>query len=239
METQPIIDQLKNLDTKIVAALIAAIVSLIVAFLNFLNQRKALKLQEQQLLSINIDNKRKPLEKQLNEFYIPFDQYLSFTTELYKNLRNGLPKEFRLLVYLIDNETLFDDGNGNKVKAILGKEKLIILDKIIKKQEDMYRLILEKSCFITDKVLVKDYHPNTSITDVKILTDPNSPNSIPNEVGLLTLFSVHIEYMKMARNGELKKDDLEIVKNYVFPRELNNRIKENIIKIQEEIKNLN
>lgn len=231
MDFQNIAEQLKSIDSKVWAALIAAITSVIATITTAIIQIYILKRNRK-------DTKIAHLRKQLEEFYVPFDQYLSRTTEFYKNLRNDLPKEFRTLVYLIDNDALFEDSLGNKVKVKLSEDKLKLLEKIISIQEKLNSLIIEKSSLITDETLVKNYNPDKSITDIKLFIDKEAPSSIPKEIGLLTLFSVHIEYMRMARNGELNKEDLPTIEKYVYPRELNNKIKANINNLRRKIQEL-
>lgn len=238
MDIQSITEQLIKLDNKIIAALIAAIVSIIIAVLNYLNQRKALKLQARQLSNIEKESKIEKIQKQLNDFYVPFDQYLSKTTEYYKNFRNGLPKEFRTLVYLIDKNATFENSEGNFEKVNLNDDKSKILRVIISIQEELQKLIIEKSSIIDDPFLIKSYNPDTSITDIKLLIDKEQPSSIPKEIGMLTLFSMHIDYLKMAFNGQIDKSELKIIKNYVYPRELNNKIKNNIKDLRNKISEL-
>ena len=235
MQQEKILEQLDNLDAKIWAAIIAASISIIVAYLNYRNQKRALKLQEQQINILQNDKKIEKLRNRLDGFYYPFDLLLSKVTELYKIFRNGLPREFRTLIYLIDEGAEFEDSDGTLKKVTLSEEKMNTLSHIIDSLSDLEDLIRSKSSLVSDKRLTMLYEPNSSITDIQLPVDVERPSSMPKDIGLFTLFIVHIHYLKSAFKGEISKKDIELVKNYVYPREMNSIIKENISQLKKEI----
>jgi hypothetical protein len=240
-----LLEKISKLNTTVVAALIAALASLFVALLNFIIQRKTLKIQTdnyrvQTIVNANnaINQKVVSLEKQIEEFYKPFKAYLTESAYLYKIFRAGLPKGFRALIYLIDNDYLFDDNNGNKVKAILDQKNLRILENILQIEDKLYDLIIQKGGIVEDETLYKKYMPNSNITDVFTNFDINQPGNLPQDIGLLNLFMVHRTLMKLAKNGELAKANIDIYKDFVYPRELNLKIDQNIEILYNEIKTL-
>ncbi|MBO0356018.1 hypothetical protein J0656_18515 [Muricauda ruestringensis] len=235
MQQEQILEQLNSLDTKIWAAIIAALVSVLVAYLNYRNQKRALRLQQQQIDILQNDKKIEKLRNRLDGFYYPFDLLLSKSTELYKIFRNGLPREFRTLVYLIDKNTKFEDSDGEFKQVELSDEKMNILNHIIDSLSGLEDLINSKSSLVDDKRLTMAYEPNSKITDIKLPVDSERPTSMPNDIGLFTLFIVHVHYLKSAFKGEVAVSDLELVKNYVYPRELNGIIKENIASLKAKI----
>jgi len=238
MQQEDVLELLKSLDSKVWAAIITASIAMIAALLNFWNQRKAIKLQGKQLAILQRDKKIEKIRKKLDDFYNPFDLLLSKVAELYKVFRNGLPNDFRTLVYLVDKDTIFTNKDGTKSKVELSDDKIVLLTHIINGLEDLEKHILKRSSVIDDSRLTKSYKPDSRITDIELLMDPEQPSSIPKDIGLFTLFIAHVHYMNSAFNGDLNKSDLALIENYVFPRELNKIIKENIINLKEEIKSI-
>lgn len=235
MDLQQLSEQIKNLDSKVWAAIIAAIASLIVAVLNFINQRKTLKIQSDTLANTINEIKISQYSRQLEEFYYPFKTYLSESARLYMVFRNGLPQDFRTLIYLIDNNYLFTDVSGNRQPVIISPKKMKIMNEIIAIEDKLYNLIISKGGIIEDEALCDIYTPNKNITDIVLNFDPNQPQNLPNNISLLSLFMVHCKLIKLAFDGELEKDNIEIYKIFVYPRELNQKLDDNIRLIKEEI----
>ncbi|MEI8047162.1 MAG: hypothetical protein WCI92_07270 [Bacteroidota bacterium] len=238
MEIQTLSEQINNLDSKVWAAIIAALATLVVAVLNFINQKKTLQIQTAAFLSATKEKKIQSLQNQLEGFYLPFNRYLTATTELYKHIREGLPKEFRTLVYLVDKEAQFKDSAGVPQKVTLADEKLKMIDRIITIQEKLQTLIIEKSFLVDNEVLTKDFTKDKRITSVKLFFDKEAPSSIPEKIGLLDFFNTHMDYIKMAKAGELRKADMATIELYVFPREINKIIQERIAEIEIKIKEI-
>lgn len=236
MDNQTVIEQIQQLDTKIIAALIAALVSVFIAFLNYILQRKSLNLQEKSFVSQMNDKRRENIKRQLNEFYNPFNYYLTKSAEYFKTFRNGLPKEFRTLEYLIDKDREFEDSNGKFIKVKLDSKRLKILEQIMLIEDKLKELIIEKGGLVEDEVLAKKYIPDPRYTDINLNYDSERPDEIPKDIGLLALFSIHIDFLKMAYNGELDKEHFNVLKNYVYPRELNKRIDDNMNKLNDALK---
>lgn len=246
MDTTEIINKLNSLHYSIIAAMIAAFAALIVAIINYRAQRKAIKVQEklaalQTSLGENSLTKDKilDLQKQLEEFYKPFKAYLTESAFLYKVFRAGQPEQFRTLIYLIDNDYQFGDGEGQnlrRAKFSSNNEKLI--DRILEIESKLYDLIVQKGGIVEDKILYDKYSPNANITDIFADFDPNMPEKLPTNISLISLFMVHYSLMKLAKDKQLDKEKIDVYKNFVYPRELNHRIDENIEKLSMEISSL-
>jgi len=235
MDLQQLSEQIKNLDSKVWAAILAAIASLIATLLNYINQRKILRIQSRSLENTINEQKKNQYYCQLKDFYYPFKHYLSESARLYIVFRSGLPKDFRTLLYLIDNNYLFTDASGNKQAATISQKKMKILNEILVIEDELCKLIIEKGGIIDDESLCDIYMPNKNITDIVLNFDPNQPQDLPKDISLLSLFMVHCKLMKLAINGELEKDNIGIYMNYVYPRELNKKLDENIKKIKNNI----
>jgi hypothetical protein len=242
MDLKILSEQLKDLDSKIIVALIAAIVSIIIAALNYLVQRRSIKiqrnsvsLQARQIENIEIENKEKKIKKELDEFYIPFDIYLSESSEYYKFFREGLPTEFRTLIYLVDKDTKFKKADGTYEKVYIKEDRMKIFEEILKNLDNLHRLIIEKSSIIEDTELIRSYSPDSNITDISFIADEERPSSIPNDIGMLAFFLTHIKFLKLAYNNQIDKSRLDNVRRYVYPRELNKKIKGNIRELQAKL----
>jgi hypothetical protein len=252
MDIHQLLDQLKSLNTTVIAALIAAVVAfivgvfnLVIGILSYKNQKKGVKIQKDTydlqsttqkngLITQEIDK----LQKEIEEFYIPFHSYLSQSFWLYSNLRQNLPSEFRALIYLIDNDYLFKDKDGSSKKVTFGQSQNEILKEIFVIEDKLRDLIVRKEGIITDKSLIMTYTPNNAVTDVFSNFDPNRPQDLPKDIGLLDLFIVHCTLLKLANNNLLDKVNIDAYKNFVYPRELNKKIKDNIISLNSKISTL-
>jgi hypothetical protein len=152
--------------------------------------------------------------------------------------RNGLPEDFRTLIYLIDNDYLFTNVTGEKQPVKISEKKMKIMKEILAIEENLNNLIILKGGIIEDEALCDIYTPNKNITDIVLNFDPNLPANLPENISLLSLFMVHCKLIKLAYDGELEKDNIEIYQSFVYPRELNNKIDENIEIIKKEVKKL-
>jgi hypothetical protein len=245
-------NQIKELNTTVLSALIAAsvaflvgIFNLIVGVMNFRNQKKALiiqsntySLQSNSQANAKITSEISSLQKQLEEFYIPFNSYLSQSYGLYSHLRANLPTEFRALIYLIDNDYVFKDKDGAEKKVSFNEAQKQILNELIAIEEKLKDLVINKEGLINDNSLLMAYAPDSSQTDVFMNFDPNRPQNLPKDMGLLDIFLVHITLIKLAQKGVLEKGNINSYKDFVYPRELNTKIKANIISIKAEISSL-
>ncbi len=135
------------MDSTILSAVIAAVVSLVIGVITTRYQRSMLREKR-------IEDKRKEIYKKLNDFYGPMKQYLAKSYRLYELFRvdkdaNRAENEprFSTLTALIRGTQFQGDD----------KE---ILDEIIRLGEDMENLILEKAGLVDDSELGDELLPD-------------------------------------------------------------------------------
>lgn len=205
---------------KIFPAIIAAIAAFTVAVIGFtVNTWSVLK----QIKEKKKEERRKEIYKMLNDFYGPFQSYLNTSKELSKLLFVGKPKEFRTLTYLLDPNQKYRDQNGQETSVVLDTVDNELLKEIVEIGAKLESLIVEKAGLVDDVVLRYDYKPSVSITDVKL-----------KDNGLLTFAKVHFHLIRLASQGKLR-GDVTRFQDYVYPRELNNKIETKITELQKEL----
>ena len=205
-------DFLENLDTKIIAALVAAIASVLVSLANIWHNRKMhtatlANIQKEARIQKLIE-RRNLLYKKLTEFYLPLNSMINRSKNLYKLFVEGKPdsKEFRVLTHLLKPETVYSDGR----KITFSQNDKALLKQIIEIGANIRKLIDEKGGLIEDEELIGVYKPNSEITDVFLKED----------VTLLSLIYTHYSVIQLAFEGDLT-GEADKFENFVYPRELN------------------
>ena len=221
-----------------ILALIALVGPIAVVVFSYVNNRITAKLQrdlsdktvelQRELTGMNleekrIEEKRKDVSKKLDEFYAPFQLYINKSYELNKIFKKGKPQDFRALTYLLDPNQEYP-GFG---RIILTDNDKVIFNEILEIGKKIEELSIAKAGLVDDPRLAYKYIPSAEYTDIKFEGDN----------GLLALLSAHLLVIRHAYEGRIigQVDDY---KNYVFPLEINNILKENINRLNEELSNL-
>lgn len=230
-ELTELITSVSQLDSKITAALIAAGVSALLGLFSvytYFDGKKEKKEEENKKKLKEKEAERKEfVEQQLNEFYGPLSYYINTSKALYTVFKSNKPKELRLLTHLLEPEKVY--SNGQKVIFNDSDNKLIL--KIIGLCEEIEKLIYLKGSLVDDVELTHKYEKN----DFKKFTD-----SEIKEIGLFARMLAHFNIVKMAYNGEIKSNDFtaEELKDFVYPEDINDKISNNIVSLQNELKYL-
>jgi len=102
-----------------------------------------------------------------------------------------------------------------------------LLAQIFEVGQKMENLIVEKAGLVDDPELRFNYKADPLVTDAEI-----------EGSGLLTFVKAHFQIIRLAAMGKLRGETGRF-KNYVFPREINIKIENNIQKLQNELTQLN
>lgn len=209
-----------QLDSKITAALIAAGISAFLGLFSIYKYRDEKKEKKK-------EERKNFIEKQLNEFYGPLSYYINTSKALYTVFKSNKPKELRLLTHLLEPEKIY--SNGKKVVFNESDDKLIL--KIIGLCEEIEKLIYLKGSLVDDVELTHKYEKN----DFEKFTD-----SEIKEIGLFARMLAHFNIVKMAYNGEIKGSDFtsEELKDFVYPEDINDKISNNLVSLQNELKHI-
>jgi len=208
-----------QLDSKITAALAAAGISAILGAFSIYKYFDENKRKKQ-------DERKKFIEQQLTEFYGPLSYYINTSKALYNVFKSNKPEELRLLTHLLDPSQTY--SNGSRVTLNESDKKLI--NKIIELCEKIEGLIYLKGSLVDDVELMHKYEKN----DFKKFT-----GSEIREIGLFARMLTHFNIVKMAYNGEITNNDFtaDDLKDFVYPADINDKISNNLISLQNELKN--
>lgn len=200
-------------------AAIAACASLVVGIINIISSIYAAnkKIEEDKRIKA-----REEIYKKLDDFYGPFQQYLNNRKELFEIFAADKPKEFRTLTYLLDRNQEYLLANGAKGKMKLTDSDKELLNEIVSVGEKMENLIIDRAGLIDDPELRYDYHSNPNLTDVNWKGN-----------GLLAYVKTHFQVIRLAKMNRLQ-GSVEKYKNCISPRELNQLIEDEIVKLQAE-----
>jgi hypothetical protein len=213
------------MDNQIIVALIASGGAIFIALLNtFFSRKKTSEiLTNSQELSEQTRNQLKYnrlskdqdyyLEK-LNDFYYPLKNYLDSSRNFYDIFKIGKPKGFRTLTYLLDRNQTYN----NVGKVILTTNDTVLLEKIFEIGSEIEKLIASKRSIIDDKEFINPYVPSAEFSEVK---NPEGKS----------LLSLTLSFIRMAYQGYLQ-GDTEKYAMYVYPRELNIKVDEQIEKLE-------
>lgn len=212
------------------AALISAsallLVNIITQIFQIVSNNRTHAHNKRVLADKKLEEKRKEIYKKLDNFYGPFQQYLAKSAELYQIFIAGKPAGFRALTYFLDRTQLYD----SKRVELTENDKAIFAE-ILSVGKQLEKLALSKAGLVDDPTLRQDASPATSdaaVTDVSGL----------QRNGLLALLTTHLFVIRLAYEGRLT-GQLEVYKNYVFPRALPPIIESNIVRLNQELDTLN
>jgi hypothetical protein len=199
----------------------AAIGALVFSCLNYFHSRRTLK-------ETRISERRKTVVTRLNEFYGPLLMNLSVIDALYRLLIIGKPKGFRTLTYLLDREQFYETSNG-PVKVVLSESDISLLREIIEIEKKTEEHIIGKCGLVEEERLAFNYSPDPSKTDI-------NPEVVRN-LGLLSVLLAHFRVLRMAFEGKILAE-IDRYRTFVYPRELDNILREQIRKLQTELRSL-
>ena len=182
------LEAIKSLDTKVVAALIAASVSVVLGILTVLMHYRT---HREQIIEKRKEEKRREIHEKLNEFYGPFQQYLNVSKEFYKIFKKGKPSEFTVLTYLLNPEQTYRLEDGEK-KIVLNEGDKHLLEQIFHFGQVMEDLIVEKAGLVDDPELRYNFKIDPLISKAQLQGN-----------GLLALAKVHFQIIRMAYSGKL------------------------------------
>lgn len=208
------------MSVEIVAAIISASVAATVGIMSWLNGRANLRAQ-------SVAERRRSIAKMLNEFYGPLVSYLNITFSLNEVLKRGKPKGFRTLLHLINPDQEYE-SDGEKTKITLSKLDEVVLEEIIRVEEQIELLIIQKSGLVDDSRLMFER-----------FTSRNNAVDSSNLTSLGTLIA-HFHLLRLAYEGKLgdEVDDIGNYKIFVFPRDLERVVYENYNALHAELKGL-
>jgi len=214
----------------IIAALIAFTGVIITNILTLRSNKKTLThsqnvlgLAVKEFHSKKLDDRKKYLLKQLNEFYRPLENYLEKSNGLFQIFRANKPKNFRTLTFLLNPKMEFESYGQYELTA----NDKALMNQILEIGKAIEMLILEKSGLIDDPALKNPYKPDSGITDIQL----------PREMSLLQLTQIHFSVIRLAYEGNLT-GEARTYEPYVYPKELNRIITGSISKVNEEIKDI-
>jgi len=208
------------MNVEIVTAIISSSVAATIGIMSWLNGRANLRAQR-------IAERRKSIAKMLNEFYGPLISYLNITYSLNEVLKRDKPKGFRTLLYLIDPHQEYE-VDGKKTKVALSHLDKVVLEEIIRVEEQIETLIVQKSGLVDDSRLMFE----------RLISRDNNFGS--NSLTSLGTLIAHFHLLKLAYEGRFE-DENDMTENYkifVFPRDLERVVYENYNALHEELRYL-
>lgn len=195
----------------VIASMIAFVGTIIVASISIYNNRKTTKENKKFVERNDLVEKRKEIEKKLNEFYIPLRNYLEQSKTLFKIFTKDKPKDFRTLTYLLNPQQKYGD---QEITVQLNKNDKALLSIIIEIGERIENLIHEKGYLIGDDVeFVESYRPSKNYSHIKY----------DNDLNLINLLISHIITIRLAFKEEIK-GQVDKFEGFVFPNEINSKI---------------
>jgi len=185
---------------------------------NYLTRRD----NKKNITRVDLLEKKLVLEIKLNEFYIPLRHHLESSKTLWKILKKGKPVNFRTLTYLLDPKQRYGE---TRVQVKLDKNDKSLINAIIKAGKKIEKLVHEKSYLIgDDNEFTSDYIPRQAFAHLPYEKD----------MTLLSLLTSHLVTFRMAFSGDLSGQK-EKFEGFVFPNEINIRIKEKIDELERKI----
>jgi hypothetical protein len=201
--------------------LIAAIGALIFSLLNYLHSRRTLR-------ETRLAERRKTLEARLNNFYGPLLTYMNVIFGLYRLFVIGKPAEFRTLTYLLDREQEYQTESG-PVKVVLTESDRSLFAEILELEKETEQHIIKNCGLVEEERLAFHYIPDPKISDV----DPE----VFKNLGLLSILVTHFRVLRMAYEGKITSD-ITRYEAFVYPRELDDILRETIKKLQQQLREL-
>lgn len=185
------------------------------------------------------ENRNILIKTQLNEFYSPILSYLNTSHTLYMILKANKQEDFVLLIYLLNTKERdnLSDSDHELIKEIL---------RILKKVES---LIIKKSGLISDTSLKFTYDDKLykekleNLKNILINQNKDIKKYIYGEMedlSLLSHFLINYRLLDLAYNKKLIKDNssanvIAFAETFTFPKDINNKIRDNILELQKEL----
>lgn len=204
----------------IISALISASVALVIGLLSYFHNRATLRESKR-------TERRKVIETTLNEFYGPLLSYLNVIKALYRLFTADKPKSFRTLTYLLNQDQEYETEFGKR-KVVLSDSDRKLLQEIIETEKKIEDLIITKGGLADDPALMFDYVSDPRVTDVQLNKD---------KLGLLAVTITHFRVLRMAFEGNFQ-NEVERFKDFVYPRELDEKVMSRIESLRNERNNL-
>jgi hypothetical protein len=206
------------MDTPIIVAIISASVAIVTLIVTSIYRYQEIN-ERKRTERISFLNER------LNNFYGPLLSNLNVVKALYHIFRSDKPEGFRTLNYLLDPDQNYATSKG-KVKVILSKTDITLLEEIIEVERKIEELIITQSGMVNDDNLMFEYIPNPKKTDIK------NPGT-----SLMALEIAHFRLLRMAYDGNFRGETNRF-KDFVYPREFDEEIKKQINLLQLELDDL-
>lgn len=214
------------MDTDIIVALIGVggiLIGLIwTGIANLIRNNQILKNTKSQSKREQLKEKRDALQKKLDDFYYPLNNYLNDSKTLFKIFKEDKPVDFRTLTFLLNPTQLY---NGNVV-ALTGNDH-VLLKRIFEIGYEIEKLIHEKSSLVSDDPeLMGKYVPDSAYAHL----------AYP-DLSIINLLTAHLRIIKNAYEGDLT-GQMEKFQVYVFPNEINGRVHNKISTLKNDIERL-
>ncbi len=179
---------------------------------NELKERE-IKIKEKEFSVTGLKEQLKEINRKLIEFYEPVKKQLDTSYTFYKLFKEGFDEDFRALVYFLDKK------NIDK----LPKSKKILFQNVLKANDRIIELIDTKMGLIDDE-FYSEYHPDPKVTDVELTHGEN----------ILQVLKGHYSMMNDVFEGQFSTEDMDTVKNYIYPREFNKMLDNRIASLNSE-----
>jgi hypothetical protein len=173
--------------------------------------------------------KKEKIHRQLEEFYKPLSNYLHQLKALNRLMSKNKPDGFRLLTFLLNKEQTYTFSETVKKKYEQTHDDIVMIEKMFVYYDMIEELINTKSSLINDEELFNNYIPNSEITDIK--------TKDIQELGLIAILINHFHLMRSAYEGQIS-DNEEKYKAFVYPREVNAKLKLRMKKLDEQLDDL-
>ena len=203
----------------VIASVIAFTGTVIVAGISIYNNIKISKENRRLIERTDLIEKRKVVEKKLNEFYIPLRHYLTQSKTLFKIFTKDKPQEFRTLTFLLNPQCEY--GKENMI-VVLNQNDKALLKTIIDIGSKVETLIHEKIYLIgNDQEFINNYVPSDGYKHIPYDKD----------LTLINLLISHLVTIRMAFNSEIT-GQVEKFEGFVFPNEINPKINSKIEELE-------
>ncbi|MDM1392197.1 hypothetical protein HX047_01640 [Myroides marinus] len=218
-----ILDFLNLFITSFIAPTIAFIGTMVVAGISIYHNRKTTKENRKFIERNDLVERKKEIEKKINEFYIPLRSHLEQSKTLFKIFMKDKPNDFRTLTYLLNPAQEYGES---KIVVELNENDKSLLEIIINIGEKIENLINEKGWLIGHDIeFVEHYQPSEGYKHINYDKDLN----------LINLLISHIIAIRLAFKGQIK-GQINKFEGFVFPNEINSKITKKIEALKQEIK---
>ncbi|GEM_PF-4198606 len=207
----------------VIASIITFTGTIIVACISINNNRKTTKDNKKLIERTDLIEKRKIVERKLDEFYLPLRHHLEQSKTLFKIFMKDKPKGFRTLTHLLHPKEEYGD---EKLTVELSPNDNSLLSMIIEIGKRIENLLLEKSYLIgDDSEFTKVYEPSEDYAHIHY----------DKGLTLTSLLISHIVTIRLAFEGKLS-GQVSKFEGYVFPNEINPTVDKKIAELEDRIR---